>query len=145
METDLEILIPDEYVSSNVERMSLYRELDSLETEDALAAFQEKLIDRFGPVPGETQELFNTIRLRKLAKELGIEKLVLRNGAMTAYFVSDQESPYYQTDTFTAVLKYVQANPASCRMREAVGKLTLTFRDINSVMDGLMKLRDIAS
>lgn len=143
IETDLEILIPDDYVSSNVERMSLYKELDSLETEEALAIFQEKMIDRFGPVPPETQELFNTIRLRKLAKDLGIEKLMLRNGAMTAYFVSNQESPYYQSETFTAVLKYVQQNAASCRMKEAVGKLTLTFREVSSVMEGLIRLRKI--
>ena len=143
IETDLEILIPDDYVSSNVERMSLYKELDSLETEESLAVFQEKMIDRFGPVPPETQELFNTIRLRKLAKDLGIEKLMLRNGAMTAYFVSNQESPYYQSETFTAVLKYVQQNAASCRMKEAVGKLTLTFREVSSVMEGLIRLRKI--
>jgi transcription-repair coupling factor (superfamily II helicase) len=143
IETDLEILIPDDYVSSNVERMSLYKELDSLESEESLAAFQEKMIDRFGPVPAETQELFNTIRLRKLAKELGMEKLILRNGTMTAYFVSSQESPYYQSDTFTSVLKYVQVNAATCRMKEAVGKLTLTFRDVKSVMEGLMRLRGI--
>jgi transcription-repair coupling factor (superfamily II helicase) len=142
IETDLEILIPDSYISNITERLSLYKELDSLENEEALLAFQEQLIDRFGPVPAETQELLNAIRLRRLAKTIGIEKLILRNQAMIGYFVSNEESAYYQTEIFTAVLKYVQSNAASCRMKEGSGKLTLTFQNVKSVSDALLVLRD---
>ena len=143
METDLEILIPDDYIANITERLSLYKELDSTETEEALLAFQDRMIDRFGPVPPETQELFNAIRLRRLAKESGMEKLVLRNGVMTGYFVADQESPYFQSDIFTSVLRYVQANPRSCKMKETNGKLSLTFLEVKSVGSGLQKLRDL--
>jgi transcription-repair coupling factor (superfamily II helicase) len=141
IETDLEILIPDQYISNITERLSLYKELDNLETEEALLAYQEKLIDRFGPVPPETQELLNAIRLRRLAKTIGIEKLILRNQGMTGYFLSNEASSYYQSEVFTAVLKYVQTHTNSCRMKEGSGKLTLTFQKVNSISDALKVLR----
>ncbi len=142
IETDLEILIPDAYISNITERLSLYKELDGLESEEALLAFQEQLIDRFGPVPPETQELLNAIRLRRLAKTIGIEKLILRNSTMTGHFLSNEASPYYQSEVFTAVLKYVQNHTSSCRMKEGSGKLTITFQKVNSVSDALKVLRD---
>ena len=142
IETDLEILIPDNYISNITERLSLYKELDSLETEEALLGFQEKLIDRFGPVPPETQELLNTIRLRRLAKAIGMEKLILKNQLMTGHFLSNEASPYYQSEVFTAVLKYVQSHTQSCRMKEGSGKLTITFQKVNSIKDALNVLRD---
>ncbi|NVO21092.1 MAG: transcription-repair coupling factor [Bacteroidetes bacterium] len=143
IETDLEILIPDDYIANITERLSLYKELDSTESEESLLAFQDRMIDRFGPVPPETQELLNAIRLRKQAKELGMEKLVLRNGNMTGYFVSDQQSAYYQSEMFTAVLKYVQQNPRDCRMKEIANKLTLAFTNVSNVGRALQILRDI--
>jgi transcription-repair coupling factor (superfamily II helicase) len=142
IETDLEILFPDPYISNITERLSLYKELDSLDSEEALLAFQERLIDRFGPVPVETQELLNAIRLRRIAKELGIEKLILKNQAMTGYFISNEDSPYYQSEVFTAVLKYVQSHASSCRMKEGSGRLTLTFQKISSVKDALAVLNE---
>jgi len=141
IETDLEILIPDHYISNITERLSLYKELDNLETEEALLAFQEKLIDRFGPVPAETQELLNAIRLRRLAKTIGMEKLILRNQSMTGHFLSNEASPYYQSEVFTAVLKYVQTHTHSCRMKEGSGKLTITFQHVKSVSEALVVLR----
>jgi transcription-repair coupling factor (superfamily II helicase) len=141
IETDLEILIPDAYISNITERLSLYKELDNLETEEALLAFQDQLIDRFGPVPPETQELLNAIRLRRLAKVIGIEKLILRNQVMTGHFLSNEASPYYQSETFTAVLKYVQTHMSSCRMKEGTGKLTITFQKVNNIADALKVLR----
>jgi len=142
IETDLEILIPDNYISNITERLSLYKELDSLETEEALLGFQEKLIDRFGPVPPETQELLNAIRLRRLAKTIGMEKLILKNQLMTGHFLSNEASPYYQSEIFTAVLKYVQSHTQSCRMKEGSGKLTITFQKVTSIKDALKVLRD---
>ncbi len=141
VETDLEVMIPDEYVSNTRERLSLYEELDKLESEEKLSIFQENLIDRFGPVPGATQELFNVVRLRWIAKKLGIEKVILRNKNMVVYFVSNPESPFYQTETFTQILKYVQVNPASCRMKESANKLTLTFPQTLSVRGGVDQLQ----
>jgi len=143
LETDLEILIPDDYIANITERLSLYKELDNIENEETLLAFQDRMIDRFGPVPPETQELFNAIRLRRLARELGMEKIVLRNGSMTGYFISDDQSPYYQTDVFSAVLNFVQSNPRRCRMKEAGNKLSLSFHAIDSVSKGLALLREI--
>lgn len=142
IETDLEILIPDNYISNITERLSLYKELDSLETEEALLAFQDQLIDRFGPVPPETQELLNAIRLRRLAKAIGMEKLILKNQLMTGHFLSNEASPYYQSEVFTAVLKYVQTHTHSCRMKEGSGKLTITFQKVTSIKDALKVLRD---
>ena len=141
IETDLEILIPDGYIANITERLSLYKELDSLETEEALLSFQEQLIDRFGPVPAETQELLNAIRLRRLAKTIGIEKLILRNQIMSGHFLSNEASPYYQSEVFTAVLKYVQTHTSSCRMKEGSGKLSITFQNVKSVSDALKVLR----
>jgi transcription-repair coupling factor (superfamily II helicase) len=143
IETDLEILIPDDYIANITERLSLYKELDNTESEDALMAFQERMIDRFGPVPVETQELFNAVRIRRIAKELGMEKLVLKNGLMTGYFVSDQQSPYYQSEIFTAVLRFVQLNPRSCKMKEVGSKLSLTVYNITNVGVGLGVIREI--
>jgi transcription-repair coupling factor (superfamily II helicase) len=142
IETDLEILIPDNYISNITERLSLYKELDNLETEEALLAFQEQLIDRFGPVPAETQELLNAIRLRRLAKAIGIEKLILKNQVMTGHFLSNEASPYYQSEIFTAVLKYVQTLASSCRMKEGSGKLSITFQKVSNVSDALQVLRE---
>lgn len=142
IETDLEILIPDNYISNITERLSLYKELDNLENEEALLSFQDQLIDRFGPVPPETQELLNAIRLRRLAKLIGMEKLVLKNQSMTGYFLSNETSPYYQSEAFTAVLKYVQSHTHSCRMKEGAGKLTITFHKVSSISDALKVLRD---
>jgi transcription-repair coupling factor (superfamily II helicase) len=143
IETDLEILIPDAYISNITERLSLYKELDNVETEEALLAFQDQLIDRFGPVPAEIQELLNAIRLRRLAKSIGFEKLILRNQVMTGHFISNESSPYYQSEIFTSVLKYVQSHPNSCRMKEGSGRLSITFQKVNAVSEALKVLRGL--
>lgn len=144
IETDLEILIPDEYITNITERLSLYKELDHIETEEALMGFQERLIDRFGPVPKETQELFNTLRLRWIAKEIGFEKIVLKQKRLVGYFISNQESPYYQSEKFTSVLKFVQTNPKLCQMREHKDKLSLSFNEIRNIRDGIRVLEGIS-
>jgi transcription-repair coupling factor (superfamily II helicase) len=143
VETDLEILIPDEYITNITERLSLYKELDNIESELLLEAFRTRLTDRFGPVPEQTDELFNTIRLRWLAKKVGFEKIVLRNGRFIGYFVSNQESGYYQSPVFSAVLNYVQKNPSRCRMKESNDKLSLTFHQVPSVHEAILLLKPI--
>ena len=143
IETDLEILIPDSYITNITERLSLYKELDGTDTEEQLVSFRTRMADRFGPPPMQTEDLFNTIRLRWMAGKKGIEKLVLRNNRMTAYFVGDAEHPYYQSETFAKILKFLQQNPTFARMKEEKEKLTLQFRHVPSIqaaMDILQKL-----
>lgn len=145
IETDLEILIPNEYISNTIERLSLYKELDGLENEEALMAFREKLIDRFGPVPQQTDDLINAIRLRRMAREIGFEKIVLKNNLLTGYFIGNPESGYFQSENFTRVLYFVQANPKSCRMKEGGNRLSLTFREVKDVSGALFWLEKFFS
>jgi transcription-repair coupling factor (superfamily II helicase) len=140
IETDLEIMMPDSYVTNMTERLSLYKELDSISAEEDLLKFQEKLIDRFGPVPPQTQELLNTIRLRRMARSLGFEKINLRNGLLTATFITNKESPFYQSNIFSVVLQFIQIYHKTCRMKEVNDKLSLTFRDVDSVSKAIMAL-----
>lgn len=137
IETDLEILIPDDYVNNITERLSLYKELDNIEEEETLQTFENSLIDRFGPLPDPTLELFNTIRLRWIAKNLGLEKLVLKHKKLIGYFVSDQTSSYYQSAIFTSVLHYIQHHPQQCRMKEKNDKLMITFDQIASIKQSM--------
>ena len=145
VDTDLEILIPDEYVGNITERLSLYRQLDDSQSEDDLSRFESMLRDRFGPVPDPVIELIDTIRLRWLAMDIGIERLVLKNGRMTCYFIANQQSQYYQSESFTRVLKFIQNNPRAAKMKEANNKLTLTFESVKSVKDAIGSLGPVGS
>jgi transcription-repair coupling factor (superfamily II helicase) len=140
IETDLEIMLPDRYVTNITERLSLYKELDSLESEEDLLKYQEKLIDRFGPVPQQTQELINTIRLRRMARKLGFEKITLKNNIMTATFITSKDSPFYQSAAFATVLQFIQVYQQIVRMKEVNEKLNLSFREVSSVTDAIGKL-----
>lgn len=133
LETDLEILIPDSYINNIGERLNVYRNLDELKNVDALANYKTHLVDRFGEIPTATEELFSAIRLRWIAKAIGMEKLVLKQKKLIGYFISNQDSPYYQSATFTNVLKFVQANPYTCKMKERNDKLTLVFENVASI------------
>ena len=133
LDTDLEIMIPDKYISNIGERLSIYRELDDVETEEKLDEIKEGLIDRFGEIPKSTQELFSAIQLRWIAKGIGLEKLVLKQNKLVGYFIANQESPYYQSAKFTKVLKYIQDNPYTCKMKERNDKLTLVFENVKNV------------
>ena len=143
IDTDMEILIPDNYVNNITERLTLYRELDDSKNEEELKSFEAHLIDRFGPVPEQAMELIHTIRLRWLAMEIGFEKLFLKNNRMTGYFIPKQDSPYYQSEAFTKVLKYMQQNSRLCKMKENNGKLTLSFDNIRTVDAAIEALKPI--
>ncbi len=143
IETDLEILIPDSYVTNITERLILYKELDALETDEDLEIYKSKLTDRFGPIPNETSELVETIKLRRTAKEIGFEKLVLKQNKLVGFFISNQESEYYNSEYFTKVLQFVQTYPNLCQMKEGKEKLTLSFAKIDSVQKALEVLRKI--
>jgi transcription-repair coupling factor (superfamily II helicase) len=147
IETDLEIMLPDRYITNITERLSLYKELDSLESEDELLKFQDKLIDRFGPVPQQTQELINTIRLRRSARKLGFEKITLKNNLMTATFITNKESPFYESTIFNKVLQFIQVYQQTVRMKEVNEKLSLTFKNIDSVskaIEAIVPLEEMA-
>jgi transcription-repair coupling factor (superfamily II helicase) len=141
MDTDLELLFPEDYVSNVSERMSLYRELDQVQREEDLVKFESGLVDRFGPLPGPSRELLEVVRLRWLANQLGFEKIVLKSSKMIGYFISNPDSGYYKTKTFSNILGFVQKQPARFRMKESNNKLTLTFEPIISVQSACDLLR----
>lgn len=141
IESDMEILFPSEYIDSGTERISLYTELDMISSEDSLMKFTDKLIDRFGPLPRQSLDLLNTLRLRWVARELGFEKIILRNKTMIGYFVSNPESGFYQTSRFGSIIRYLQANPKSFRLKESNSKLLLYIQSIPTVNAALNSLR----
>ncbi|MFN0030685.1 MAG: transcription-repair coupling factor [Flavobacteriales bacterium] len=133
LETDFEILIPDEYVSSITERIALYKELDDMENDEGLQAYQQRIIDRFGSIPNSTLALIDTMRLRWHARSLGMEKLVLKSGKMIGYFVSKQDSPYYQSEKFSKVLDFIKHNPNLGKMYEKDESLRISFTDVTQM------------
>ena len=136
IETDLQLLIPDFYVNNITERLSLYKELDDVATEEELKIFEEQLQDRFGEIPEETYELIDTVRLRWIGKEIGFEKLVIKNGKMLGYFIADQQSSFYQSEAFSRVLQFIQTAKNS-KLKEKNGKLYLIFEGVKSVKAAL--------
>ena len=145
VESDLELLFPDEYVPSSSERMLLYRELDNLELDKDVDAYRKRLEDRFGPLPREGEELLKIVPLRRMAKRLGVEKIYLKSGRMSLYFVSNPDSPYYQSEAFGKMIAYLGRNPRQCNLREQNGKRSLVVRDVESVEQGVAVLREIMS
>ncbi|MBE0638134.1 MAG: transcription-repair coupling factor [Bacteroidales bacterium] len=143
IETDLELLIPKEYISVTTERISIYKELDSIETEEGLLRIEKQLVDRFGPVPEQVTGLFQTIKLRWMARKIGFEKLVLRNENLIGYFTGTEDSSYYSSSAFTHVLDFVKNNPRSCAMRENKQKLSLKFAGVKSVAEAIRKLEPL--
>ncbi len=144
VDTDLQLLIPDSYVSNLTERLLLYRELDNVSKEDELALFQSKLRDRFGPLPIEVSELINVVRMRWAAMQLGFEKITLKNNKMISYFLSKQDSDYYNSPMFKAVLLYAQKTPKQSALKEQNNKLWLTIENINSVDEAIVIFEKIA-
>ncbi|MDA9968600.1 transcription-repair coupling factor [Polaribacter sp.] len=147
IDTDFEILFPDDYVNSVTERLSLYNKLGTLETDEALTIFETEIVDRFGKIPNEVSDLLDSVRIKWLAKALGLEKIILKQKRMLGYFVANQQSDFYQTEAFTKILKYVQQNGKSCVMKEKETKnglrLLITFIRIDSVKTALAILQKI--
>ena len=143
IETDLEILIPSEYVNEIEERIQLYKELDEIEDEEGLFTFEQNLADRFGTHPSQLLELFDSIRLRWFGKRLGFEKIVLKSEKLICYFISKQESPYYQSEIFTKMLQYIQGNPPGVKMYERNNSLRLSAANIKRVSEAIEFLKGI--
>ena len=152
IETDLEVLIPDEYVSSVSERLLLYKELNDIgvdgdaganvtNVEEELSAYRSRLEDRFGPVPPCVDELISTITLRRMAKAFGIEKLILKQDRMVCHLVSNQQSPFYQSPNFTKLITYIQANPRRATLKETPERLSLSIANVKTIASALEQLR----
>ena len=133
VETDLETYFPDTYVPGSSERMLLYRELDHLQSEEEVAEFRKRMIDRFGPVPREADELMCVVGLRRQGKTLGCEKIMLKQGTMQLQFVSNVNSPFYRSEMFSRVLAYATTHIQDCALKEKNNKRYLRIRDIKSV------------
>ena len=143
LESDIEMYFPDQYVPSDSERMLLYRELDGLHTDEQLAAYRTRLIDRFGPVPHVGEELMLVVPLRRYGKQLGCEKVVLKQGRMSLFFVSNPNSPYYQSEVFDSILSFVAQNPRRCQFREANGKRSMLIANVPTVDEAVKLLKTI--
>ncbi|MEN8248487.1 MAG: transcription-repair coupling factor [Bacteroidota bacterium] len=137
IESDLELIIPEDYVENITERLSLYTELDNTKDQEQLDKFIHSTRDRFGPIPQETEELIRSVELRWLAEKLGFEKLSLKGGFLKGYFIPQEKEAYYTGEVFGKVLKYVQKNASRCKLRELKGKLILTIKEIESVQDAI--------
>ena len=143
LETDLELLIPDTYVNQIAERLSLYQDLNELKTKKELDDFAKNLTDRFGEIPEETQELLKTIELKWLAKDIGLEKIVLKQDKMICYFTANQQSSYFESESFTKVLIYIQSNPKNCKMSERNNKLRLIYNSVKTISQAIYSLQQI--
>ena len=149
LESDIEMYFPEQYVPSDSERMLLYRELDNLanrhDLDASLEAYRSRLRDRFGEIPAVAEELISVVPLRVYGKQLGIEKIMLKQGQMYLFFVSNPNSPYFQSDAFDKVLKYVSNHPRQCNFREANGKRSVVISPVPSVASALTICRAIAT
>ena len=147
IDTDFEILFPDNYINSITERLNLYNELSTLKTDEELEQYEQRLIDRFGELPIQAVDLLDSVRLKWFAKQLGLEKIVLKQKRMIGYFISNQQSEFYQTKAFTSVLTYVQQNPTTSVIKEKQTKiglrLLITFIKIDSIEVALKRLQKV--
>jgi len=149
VDTDFSLLFPDDFVNNITERLSLYTQLNSLKTEPELELFERDLMDRFGALPTQVVDLLDSVRIKWLATTLGFEKIVMKQDRLIGYFISDQDSRFYQSIHFSKVLQYVQANPRLCTVKEKQMRLGLrllmSFPNIKSVQEGLEALKPILS
>lgn len=145
IDTDLEILIPEDYVDNITERLSLYTQLDDLEEEKDLTAFATELKDRFGPIPTQVEELFTTIRCRWHAKDLGFEKLILKNKQLRLYFISDPESPYFESDTFKHIMTYIQTRVNNAHLKQVGKNFLLKVEGMNNMASVYRFMNDLVT
>ena len=143
IDTDIQALIPDSYINIPAEKIRLYKALDSMKTEEELKGFKEEMEDRYGPLPVETEELINIIRLRSLAIALGFEKIVLKKGIMLSYFVSNQLSAYYKSDVFAAILNFIQRPGLNFSLTEKDNKLYMKSSPVKTISEAVSLLQKI--
>ena len=129
-------MFPDEYISNISERIRLYKELNEIDSEEALCSFEKKLIDRFGNIPPPAQALLDIVRIKWIAVKIGIEKILLKNNLLIAYFVSDPNSQFYRSSLFVSIMNYVNRKQKQMNMKQKAAKLSLTVTDVKSVKIG---------
>ncbi|MDG1571212.1 transcription-repair coupling factor [Robiginitalea sp. M366] len=148
IDTDFELLFPDEYINNITERLTLYTELNACQDDDALHTFREHLKDRFGPLPPQAEALLESVQLKGLASKLGLEKLVMKNGKLVGYFVADQDSDFYQSPAFTSLIRKIQGGYSDGKLKEKQTRnglrLLLTFEGVKSVRQALESLQALA-
>lgn len=143
IESDLELMFPPTYIPNDSERISLYRELDNMEEERDILAFTERLKDRFGRVPKEGKELIRIVRLRRMAKKLGMEKVVLKKGQMSIFLITNPDSPYYQSEAFDKLLAFIQKHPRECTLRDQNGKRSIVIKNVPTVEAACILVEEI--
>ncbi|MDR2970150.1 MAG: transcription-repair coupling factor [Tannerellaceae bacterium] len=143
IESDLELMFPPTYIPNDSERISLYRELDNMTEERDILSFTERLIDRFGKIPKEGKELIRIVRLRRMAKNLGMEKSVLKQDRMNIYLVANPESRYYQSEAFDKLLAYIRKYPRDCNLREQNGKRSIVIKNVPTVEKAVAILEEV--
>ena len=149
IDSDFELLFPDDYVNNITERLNLYTQLNTIKTEEELQVFENQLIDRFGEPPKQVVDLLNSVRIKWIATKIGLEKVIMKHGKLVGYFINDQQSAFYQSHGFTKVLQFVQTHPNAAKMKEKQTRgglrLLLTFENIKSVKQALVVLQPIVA
>jgi transcription-repair coupling factor (superfamily II helicase) len=135
IDTDLEILIPDHYVENITERLSLYSRLDNCDTDEELQQMEEEMTDRFGPIPAPVQDLFVTVRCRKLAVALGFERMILKNDVLKCYFINRPDSPYFESELFKNIIQYLQTGTNQARLKQTGKLFLLVMEPARSMQD----------
>ncbi|MCX6254623.1 MAG: helicase-related protein [Bacteroidia bacterium] len=143
IDTDLEIMFPDEYISNISERIRLYKELNEIDSDEELLLFEKKLIDRFGNIPLPAEALLDIVRIKWIAVKLGIEKILLKNNLLIANFVSDHTSLFYRSALFVSIMNYVNGKQKQMNMKQKAAKLSLTVSDVKSVKSAIQVLNEI--
>ncbi len=147
IDTDFELLFPDDYVNSTTERLNLYTQLNNIEDESSLAEFEQQLVDRFGEIPAQVDDLLNSVRIKWIAKEIGLEKVVMKKSKLIGYFIADQQSGFYQSDRFTRVLQFVQSHSQQCKIKEKETRkglrLLLVFDKVPTISKALQAIRPL--
>ncbi|MGY8914095.1 MAG: TRCF domain-containing protein, partial [Flavobacteriales bacterium] len=148
IDADFELLFPDDYINNVTERLNLYTQLNEIKDEAGLQKFETELVDRFGELPTEAEDLLNSVRIKWIANSIGLEKVVLKQGKMIGYFISDQQSAFYQSTSFTKVLQFVQTHAHLCKIKEKQTRgglrLLLVFENIKSVDKALKAFQPFA-
>ncbi len=149
LDTDFELLFPDDYINNITERLNLYTQLNEVENEEGLQRFESKLVDRFGELPQQALDLLNSVRIKWLANAVGLEKVILKKGKFLGYFIADQQSDFYQSPAFTHVLQYAQKNPSACQLKEKQTRnglrLLLVFDGVTNVTKALRVLSPLST
>ncbi|MGB1371022.1 MAG: transcription-repair coupling factor [Flavobacteriaceae bacterium] len=147
IDTDFSLLFPDDYVNNISERLRLYTTLNDLKTDAELKTFEAEVIDRFGPLPTEVVDLFDSVKMKWIGMQFGLEKIMMKQHKMVGYFIPDQTSKFFDSSQFSTLLKYVQKHPKTCALKEKQTRsglrLLLTFNKVNSIQEGLQFLHQI--